>query len=228
MKILVVDDEADFRNLLAEIISNLNYQIDTAADGITALKMVQKKDYDVALIDYMMPKMDGMDLMAGIKKNNSETAIIFITGHGSIESAIDAMKQGAYDYITKPIQFEELESLLKRLFETRRLIDENRQLKKILHQNYNWPENIIKNLSVSIKNDKFLPEKLPDFILESRDTENTDKPISLKPISVIEKEAILRTLQHCDWDMNCSTKVLEISRSTLYRKIKKYNLLKAK
>ncbi len=228
MKILVVDDEADFRNLLTEIISNLNYQIDTAADGITALKMVQKKDYDVALIDYMMPKMDGMDLMAGIKKNNSETAIIFITGHGSIESAIDAMKQGAYDYITKPIQFEELESLLKRLFETRRLIDENRQLKKILHQNYNWPENIIKNLSVSIKNDKFLPEKLPDFILESRDTENIDKPISLKPISVIEKEAILRTLQHCGWDMNRSTKVLQISRSTLYRKIKKYNLQKSK
>ncbi len=228
MRILVVDDEADFRNLLTEIISNLNYQIDTAADGITALEMVQKKDYDVALIDYMMPKMDGMYLMREIKKNDSETAVIFITGHGSIESAVDAMKQGAYDYITKPIQFEELESLLRRLFETRRLIAENRQLKKILHQNYNWPEDVINNLSVSIKNDKILPEDLPDFILETDDPENTAKSISLKPISVIEKETILRTLQHYDWDMNRSTKVLQISRSTLYRKIKKYHLRKSK
>ena len=446
MNILVVDDEKDFRNLLTEIISNSGYQIDSAPDGKTALEMVQKKDYDVALIDFIMPKMDGRDLMREIKRVNNETAVIFITGHGSLESAEDAIKQGAYDYITKPVQFEGLENLLKRLFETRSLIAENRQLKKVLRQKYsfeniignshsmmkvakliefasqsfepvyiegengtgkglvaktihfnscraskpfishdcsalnsemlidewlgseavnkeeknylkrsifrlahkgtiflneictlskrsqevllqiinsklifpqqgnrtdpvdirivvsnsgnlqeyvikglfdpnlydalcsiridlcpllerredipvlvehflklydkkgsismlpetinilqkyNWPENVwelenvIKNLSVCRKSEMILPEDLPDHILKSCDRKSTFKYKNLKPISLIEKEAILRTLHSYDWDIVQATKVLQISSSTLYRKIKKYNLRKS-
>ena len=143
-RILIVDDEEDFRDLLSEIISGSGYRTFTAADGLQALGLVRQQDVDVALIDFIMPHLDGLQLMRQLKKIDREIAVIFITGHGSIESAVNAMKEGAYDYITKPIQFEELENLLKRLFETKKLRRENRQLKRILRQKYNF-ENIVGN-----------------------------------------------------------------------------------
>lgn len=142
--ILIVDDEEDFRELLAEIISRSGYIVHTAADGLEAINLCQTIDFDVALIDFLMPKMNGLQLLRELKQIDRDIAVIFITGQGSIESAVNAMKEGAYDYITKPIQFEELENLLKRLLENRRLISENRQLKKVLRQKYSF-KNIIAN-----------------------------------------------------------------------------------
>lgn len=143
-RILIVDDEKDFRDLLSEIISGSGYLTFTAADGLEALELVRHQDVDIALIDYVMPHLDGLQLMQELKKIDREIAVIFITGHGSIESAVSAMKEGAYDYISKPIQFEELENLLKRLFETKRLRRENRRLKRVLRQKYHF-KNIIGN-----------------------------------------------------------------------------------
>jgi len=142
--ILIVDDEEDFRELLAEIISRLGHVVHTAADGFDAISLIQEVDFDVALVDFLMPNMNGLELMRELKQIDKDIEVIFVTGQGSIESAVNAMKEGAYDYITKPIKFEELENLLKRLLENRRLISENRQLKKVLRQKYSF-QNIIAN-----------------------------------------------------------------------------------
>ena len=142
--ILIVDDEVDFREVLAEIITRSGYVVHTAADGFEAINLVQELDFEVALVDFLMPKMNGLELMKELKQIDQDIAVIFVTGQGSIESAVNAMKEGAYDYITKPIKFEELENLLKRLLENRRLVSENRQLKKVLRQKYSF-QNIIAN-----------------------------------------------------------------------------------
>jgi DNA-binding NtrC family response regulator len=148
--ILVVDDEEDFRELLAEIITRLHFQVFTAADGLAALELIKKNEIDIALIDFLMPRMNGLDLLRQIKKLNQDIAVIFITGHGSIESAVNAMKEGAYDYITKPIQFQELENLLIRLVRTRELAQENYNLKKILRQKYQF-QNIVASSPAMMK-----------------------------------------------------------------------------
>jgi len=147
--ILVVDDEPDFRELFAEIITRLGYQVVTAANGLEALEFIRQQKIDVALIDFQMPQLNGLELLHEIKKIDEEIAVLFVTGHGSIESAVAAIKQGAYDYITKPIHFTEFENLLQRLLLNRSLIRENRRLKAELRRKYDL-QNIIGSSKVML------------------------------------------------------------------------------
>ncbi|WP_231638338.1 sigma-54-dependent transcriptional regulator [Rubeoparvulum massiliense] len=132
--ILIVDDEEEFRTMLAQRLQRKNYQCFTAANGVEALALLAEREFAVVLSDIRMPQMDGLTLLEEVEKLKSGTQVIMITGHGTIETAIEAMKKGAYDYVTKPIQVQELEVLLSKAAEKYHLYRENLHLKAVLRE----------------------------------------------------------------------------------------------
>lgn len=142
INILVVDDEEDFRDLFSEIIQGLGYQPLTAKDGVDALEVLKKTEIDIAIVDLQMPRMNGIELLREIKKQDPNIEVLLITGFGTISSAVEAMKLGAYDYITKPVKLEEVENLIRRIVQTRTLISENRMLRQQLKKKYKF-QNLI-------------------------------------------------------------------------------------
>ncbi|WP_431216772.1 response regulator [Puia sp. P3] len=100
--ILIIDDEKAIRKTLSEILSYEGYKIDEAGDGEDGLKKIKEKEYDVILCDIKMPKIDGIEFLEKAKETNPDVPIIMISGHGTIETAVEAVKKGAYDYISKP------------------------------------------------------------------------------------------------------------------------------
>ncbi|MCK5082389.1 MAG: response regulator, partial [Candidatus Omnitrophica bacterium] len=107
-RILVVDDEPLIRESLYEILRIEGYRVQMAQGGKEALQLMSKNEFDVVVTDFKLPKMSGMDLLEVVKKDFSKTEVIMITGYGSIETAVEAMKKGACDYITKPINDNEI------------------------------------------------------------------------------------------------------------------------
>jgi len=142
-RILVVDDEKPIRDFLYEALTQLGgFSIELAGNGEEALKKIEKENFDLVLTDMKMPKMDGLQLIAEIAKFKPETLMVLLTGHGSIDSALEAMKRGASDYLTKPINLDELMLRLRKVLEERQrfislkdyaaeLEKANQELKKI-------------------------------------------------------------------------------------------------
>ena len=129
-KILVIDDEKAIRRSIKEILEFEKHTIDEAEDGITALNLALKNNYDVILSDIKMPKLDGEELLNKLIENNISSAIIMMSGHGSIETAVNAVKKGAYDYLSKPIDLNRLLVSIKNALEKTELITETKNLKK--------------------------------------------------------------------------------------------------
>src|SRR3990167_2200320 len=128
--ILIVDDDRTTRESTAKVLSN-DYITHTASDGHKAIDILDKnEDIDIVLTDMMMPEMDGIELLEKIRSTNNDVTVILITGHSSIESAVDAMRKGAYDYLTKPIDLTKLEITIKNALEAKRLKSENILLKQ--------------------------------------------------------------------------------------------------
>ena len=100
--ILIIDDERAIRNVLKEILSNEGFTVEEASDGEEGLKKFTTGPYDVVLCDIKMPKLDGIEFLQKVIESNSEVPVIMISGHGNIETAVDAVKKGAFDYISKP------------------------------------------------------------------------------------------------------------------------------
>ena len=115
--ILVVDDEKDFRDLMVKRLSRQKYGVSGAACGEEALTIVRDRIFDVALVDLKMPGIDGLELLGRLRSVTPETEVIILTGHGSTETAVEAMKMGAYDYLTKPVDLQELQVLLEKAVE---------------------------------------------------------------------------------------------------------------
>ncbi len=130
--ILVVDDKDSMRNMLTETLMEEGYRVDSASDGKRALDLVRNKSYDLVLTDLKMPNLDGLALLSGIKETDSETSVIMMTAYGTVETAVNAMKQGAYDFITKPFDTEHLCVLVNRALENRRMMAENILLREEL------------------------------------------------------------------------------------------------
>ncbi|OGX06080.1 MAG: hypothetical protein A3G87_02525 [Omnitrophica bacterium RIFCSPLOWO2_12_FULL_50_11] len=130
--ILVVDDENNAREGLKRFLLGLNYDVLDAATGKVALLLVKKEKPDVVLTDLKMPEMDGMDILHAVKRSNPETIVIMLTAYGTVESAVQAMKAGAYYYLAKPINLDELELTLKKALRQRQLEDENVRLREEL------------------------------------------------------------------------------------------------
>ena len=141
-KILVVDDEKIVRESLYHWFEDEGYSVETAEDAIAALKLFEKGKYDLILLDMKMPGMSGIELLTKIKEIDLDCIVILITAFASVPTAIQALKEGAYDYVTKPVDPDELNHLVKNALEQKSLKDENYLLKNKIEQMI-IPENLI-------------------------------------------------------------------------------------
>jgi DNA-binding NtrC family response regulator len=116
-KILVVDDDADVRSILTKILSEKGFQTDEASSGKDAIEKATSEDFDIAILDLMMPEISGMDVLIELKKVKPKTKIIMITGFATIDNAVQSIKKGASDYITKPFKISDLDATIKRTLE---------------------------------------------------------------------------------------------------------------
>lgn len=128
--ILIIDDEKSIRKTLTEILGFEGYKIDEAADGEEGLRKFKEKNYDLILCDIKMPKLDGLEFLEKAKQINSEVPIIIISGHGNIETAVEAVKMGAFDYISKPPDLNRLLITLRNAMDKTTLVAETRVLKR--------------------------------------------------------------------------------------------------
>ncbi len=129
-KILFVDDDKDILFIVERYLSRQGYNISVIDNGIDALGLVKQKDFDVVFTDFKMPEFDGLELLAAIKEYRPETEVVIVTGYGTMESAVKAMKFGSYDYIQKPFKLDVLKSLIDRIREEKNFRDENVFLKR--------------------------------------------------------------------------------------------------
>ena len=137
-RILIVDDEKKMRRILQIILKDQGYKIDLAQDGNEAWQHFQRTSYDLVITDLKMPGKDGMELLGLINKKNSDVPVIVITAYGSVESAVKAIKAGAFDYITKPFENEEIRIVVSKAISYSRLQNENRYLREAVGVKYGF------------------------------------------------------------------------------------------
>ncbi len=130
--ILIADDETAFRNLLNTMLTAEGYSVTTAADGIEAINALQAKQFDIALLDVRMPRVDGTEVLSYIKEASLDTEVIMLTGVDDVRIVVDCMKRGAYHYITKPYSMDEVTTLIERALERKQLLIENKVMKSEL------------------------------------------------------------------------------------------------
>ncbi len=146
-RVLVVDDEKFIRDILADFLGMEGYVVRTAEDGASAVQELSRAQYDMVISDLKMPKMGGLDLLQEVARVHPDTLTVIMTGFGTVETAIDAMKRGAYDYILKPFKVEEIVHIVQRGLEKRRLAAENLRLREALSL-YKVSEAIAASLSL--------------------------------------------------------------------------------
>jgi len=183
-KILVVDDEEIIRDSLFYILEKEGYVVDKAENGKVAYDKMLTTSFDLVITDIEMPVMKGTELLEKIKTLNVQTSVIIITAFGSLDTAISALRNGASDYILKPVEFDELLIKAKRLFELRDLLLENRVLREEIHRKYDF-ENII-GKSASIKRVYEMIEAVAE----------TDSTVLISGNSGTGKELVARALHY--------------------------------
>jgi putative nucleotidyltransferase with HDIG domain len=146
-RVLVVDDEKFIRDILADFLGMEGYIVRTAEDGSSAVSELSRARYDMVISDLKMPKMGGLELLKEVSKAHPDTLTVIMTGFGTVETAIDAMKRGAYDYILKPFKVEEIVHIVQRGLEKRRLAAENMRLREAVSL-YKVSEAIAASLSL--------------------------------------------------------------------------------
>lgn len=132
--ILVIDDERAIRSTLTEILTFEGYKVEEASDGAEGLKKILANNYDCVICDIKMPKMDGIEVLEKVMLEKPDTQIIIISGHGNIETAVEAVKKGAFDYISKPPDLNRLLITLRNAMERKELVVETKQLRKKVEQ----------------------------------------------------------------------------------------------
>ena len=125
VRVLIVDDEINFSSVVSEELTNEGFYVEQASDGKDALKLLQQGEYDVVLLDINMPQLSGIDVLKKFQRDALPPEFIMITGYASVQTAIEAMKLGAYDYITKPYRIEKLKTLIAKAWDKRRIRREN-------------------------------------------------------------------------------------------------------
>ncbi|MDX2427056.1 MAG: response regulator, partial [Xanthomonadales bacterium] len=141
-RILIVDDEEIVVRSCLRILSGDEFNIDVASNGLEALEKINDQEYDMVILDIMMPKMNGIEVLQRVKETHPDIDVIMITGLNEIDTAVKAMKLGAFDYLPKPFDPEEFETVVARAFERRQLMQENVNLKDEVSAQYSF-ENII-------------------------------------------------------------------------------------
>jgi two-component system response regulator AtoC len=154
-RILIIDDEESFRHMLSVILKREGYEVDAAPDGQEGLQKMTLNTYDQVLCDIRMPRMDGLEFLREVQKAGMDATLIMMSAYGTVDTAIEAMKSGAYDYISKPFKPDEIILTLKKAEERERLRRENERLRREVRSQYSF-ENIVS------KNEKM--QKLFDVI----------------------------------------------------------------
>ncbi len=136
--ILLIEDEAAIRRVLVKILGeeSKNYNVTEAADGLEGTELVRDNDYDLVLCDIKMPKMDGVEVLTAIKKIKPEIPVVMISGHGDLDTAVNTMRLGAFDYISKPPDLNRLLNTVRNALDRKTLVVENKRLKKKVSKNY--------------------------------------------------------------------------------------------
>lgn len=137
-KILIIEDEAAIRRVLTKILSEESdtYQVEEAEDGLSGVEKIKSEDYDLVLCDIKMPKMDGVEVLEAVKKIKPEIPMVMISGHGDLETAVNTMRLGAFDYISKPPDLNRLLNTVRNALDRKQLVVENKILKKKVSKNY--------------------------------------------------------------------------------------------
>src|SRR6187401_2316107 len=128
--ILVVDDEDIMREILETLLTREGYEVRLSASGAEGLELARSVPFDAAIVDIMMPGLDGIATLDELKRIDDDLAVVILTAYASVESAISAMKSGAFDYVTKPFKNEEVLVVIRNAMERRRLVNENRNLRQ--------------------------------------------------------------------------------------------------
>ena len=137
-KILIIEDEAAIRRVLKKIIVEENdlYEVEEAEDGLAGIELIKNNDYDLVLCDIKMPKMDGVEVLERTQKIKPEIPMLMISGHGDLDTAVQTMRMGAFDYISKPPDLNRLLNAVRNALDKKSLVVENKQLKKKVSKNY--------------------------------------------------------------------------------------------
>jgi len=182
--ILVVDDEEPFRRLLKNELARKGYAVSVAVDGGGALRLMRENPFDAILLDVVMPGVDGLSLMKKLKEDPSAPPIIVLTGKATVETAVEAMKNGAYDYLTKPYKLDELVIVVDRACEYGRLSVKN----KLLEQELVRKESPFEFVGTS--------RQLKDILALIRKVAPTDSPVFIQGESGTGKELVANTVWH--------------------------------
>jgi two-component system response regulator AtoC len=211
IKILAADDEEPFRRLLKRELTRKGFIVETAADGRAALNLLKEKVFDIILLDIMMPGMDGLSLMKKLQADPAAPAIIVLTGRATIETAVEAMKNGAYDYITKPYKLDELVIIVNRAYEYGRLSKKNRLLEQELIRKESSVEFVGKS------------RQLVEILALIRKIAPTDSPVFIQGESGTGKELVANIIwQHSRrrefpfTALNCATLSENLIESELF------------
>ena len=210
-RILVIDDEGRNREFLKEFLDVEGFDVETAKDGQEGIEILEKMDFDLVLTDLKMPRADGLAVLEGLQRINPQTVAIVFTGFGSIDTAVKAVKLGAYDYITKPLKMEEISLVIHRALEHRKLSLENEMLRRQLKRKYKF-DNIVGD-SEGMQQVFRLVEKIA----------NTDSTVLIYGESGTGKELIARAI-HFNSDrrerplipVNCGAIPEELLESELF------------
>ena len=137
-RILIIEDEASIRRVLVKILTeeNAQYQVFEAEDGLIGTEMIKKDDFDLVLCDIKMPKMDGVEVLEAVKKIKPEIPMVMISGHGDLDTAVNTMRMGAYDYISKPPDLNRLLNTIRNALDRKQLVVENKRLKRKVSKQY--------------------------------------------------------------------------------------------
>ena len=130
MKVLIVDDERAIRNSLGEILTDEGYEVDTAEDGAVALQKVEKEKFDVIFCDIKMPGMDGIEVLGKLTEMGIDAAVVMISGHADIDTAVECIKKGAFDFVQKPLDLNRILITIKNASERVTLTTQTKALKK--------------------------------------------------------------------------------------------------
>ncbi len=182
IKVLIADDEKNLRKVLMSELSSEGFDAGETDSGIRAAELLEKEEYDILLLDLNMPGLGGMDVLKKIKGLEIPTEVVVLTGHATISTAVEAMKLGAYDYLTKPFKIEELKAVIEKAYEKKTLLSENLLLKTQLKRQSGHKNIITKN-------------PLMTEILETvRKVAVTDTPVLIYGESGVGKELVAKAI----------------------------------
>jgi DNA-binding NtrC family response regulator len=158
-RILIIEDEASIRRVLVKILTeeNSQYQVFEAEDGLIGTEMIKKDDFDLVLCDIKMPKMDGVEVLEAVKKIKPEIPMVMISGHGDLDTAVNTMRMGAFDYISKPPDLNRLLNTIRNALDRKQLIVENKRLKRKVSKQYEMVGNSPEIEAIKLIIDKVAP-----------------------------------------------------------------------